>query len=415
MSAINSAPTPLERIEWWVSCVGGCVICGSPMEYPVSTSSNVSRRRSDVDMLLFKNGLLLPMESGHLIDRYILDNATTAYDWLATESHWSAMKVKNTRRWDEEMNNTLLEHVEEARNRTVPVCRDCNVAMTNVQSEITTVFYGMLKPRWFVNNQIPYKELKATKSKATRSVAKVMEAVFVFLDLIPDSASVARGWVRFGQVDTSSRLPTQRKFLEDVDLSTEQLNRLWELDQKAGKISRWNDKVYPKLRGVEVLDRAQTSKTGVISHFTKKKTSGPWEFTVLWDSTGTEETIPFADMLVRIQFAKSVQTLQKDSTATSGSDDDDGDGARESEKGSSADSGAGGKSPPPLASIGREGVARSSVASLGSDSTDSGLDSPSGESSSDSESDGQTKHVGQWQSMTASALVGDDHRRKNMV
>eukprot|EP00961_Rhodomonas_salina_P134213 1805199-Rhodomonas_salina.1 len=183
MSAINAAPSLLERTEWWTSCVGGCVVCASPMEYPGSGSS-AARRRSDVDMLLFKHWLLLPMESGHLIDRYILDNASVAADWI-TDKRLKDIKLRTNGAWDETANAEMLEYVDEAQRRTVPVCRDCNVAMTNVQAEITTVFYGILQHKWFEDRLVPYKALRAQRSKTARSAAKIMEAVFVFFTLVP--------------------------------------------------------------------------------------------------------------------------------------------------------------------------------------------------------------------------------------
>ncbi len=122
------------------------------------------------------------MEAGHLIDRYILDNASSAYDWLDS-NRLKNLNLDVKGRWSTETNDTLLQYVDEAHKTTVPVCRDCNIAMTNVQSEITVVFYGILRRSWFLNGVVPRKELKSKKSKSTRSLAKTIEAVFTFFTL----------------------------------------------------------------------------------------------------------------------------------------------------------------------------------------------------------------------------------------
>eukprot|EP00961_Rhodomonas_salina_P286766 3875142-Rhodomonas_salina.1 len=54
--------------------MGLCTVCGAPLQFPGKVESGKSRVRTDLDTLLFKYGLFNTLESGHLIDRYILDN-----------------------------------------------------------------------------------------------------------------------------------------------------------------------------------------------------------------------------------------------------------------------------------------------------------------------------------------------------
>eukprot|EP00961_Rhodomonas_salina_P297882 3937581-Rhodomonas_salina.3 len=178
MSAIYNVATLEERINWWTSSLGGCLVCGAPLQYPFEGEGRALTVKSDIETLLFKYGLANGMEAGHLIDRYVLNNILAVND-----NHIRDLKLNVQSKWDKNDDVLLANMVEQALNFTIPVCRDCNMAMTKIQSNILTTFYGVLNPDWFNDGRIPFEHLK--KIGKRMSNAKVLEAIFVFFTLEP--------------------------------------------------------------------------------------------------------------------------------------------------------------------------------------------------------------------------------------
>eukprot|EP00961_Rhodomonas_salina_P299607 3939066-Rhodomonas_salina.1 len=119
------------------------------------------------------------MENGHLIDRYILNNIRN----ITSKDIPEEARLNIDTSWTVEDEIGVTKLADEADKNTVPVCRDCNILMTNVNSETVAVYYGLFRASWFKGNRVPIETL-STKSKKL-STAKMLEAVFLFFTLQP--------------------------------------------------------------------------------------------------------------------------------------------------------------------------------------------------------------------------------------
>eukprot|EP00961_Rhodomonas_salina_P106943 1440051-Rhodomonas_salina.1 len=119
------------------------------------------------------------MEEGHLIDRYIVENMRR----VQSADYLRAANLRKQDMWDPHMGAKLSRLLDESMKTTVPVCKDCNMAMTKENSEVLAVFHGILRAAWFVDGVIPFNTLRTTRKNL--SVPKTLEAIFIFFTLQP--------------------------------------------------------------------------------------------------------------------------------------------------------------------------------------------------------------------------------------
>eukprot|EP00961_Rhodomonas_salina_P174530 2354123-Rhodomonas_salina.3 len=182
MSAFNVSISPMQRKEWWVSTLGRCTVCGGALEFPLTSSVSghvMLLKHTHTSSLLFKYDLVSPMENGHLIDRYILNNIRN----ITSKDIPEEAKLNIDTNWTVEDEIGVTKLADEADKNTVPVCRDCNILMTNVNSETVAVYYGLFRASWFKGQRVPIETLVAKSKKM--STAKMLEAVFLFFTLQP--------------------------------------------------------------------------------------------------------------------------------------------------------------------------------------------------------------------------------------
>eukprot|EP00961_Rhodomonas_salina_P175740 2369516-Rhodomonas_salina.1 len=205
MATINDTVSQAVRIGWWTRVFGGCVICGAPLEHPLHAGLKSLVRRSDVDAILFKYGLLHELEGGHLIDTYLLTIMDNANETLV-----SRLKLNVSGMWSSEQSLQLSRRTLEAKKRVVPVCKECNGVMTRAQSEALVVYHSLLQPLWFANHHIPYTDLRGCAVKSQNSNAKALEAIFTFFKLLPPKPSEMGKQVETSNVPMHSTSPPQR-------------------------------------------------------------------------------------------------------------------------------------------------------------------------------------------------------------
>eukprot|EP00961_Rhodomonas_salina_P161329 2171738-Rhodomonas_salina.1 len=190
MSGITVQPNIHERRDWWYSCIGSCCVCGVPLQFPLGDEGHSLQQRTDVDTLLFQYGLLHAVDAGHLIDRYILDTTRRFIkDGLGKGGlqRFHGLHLKTGHDWLTSMHDfeRLDSLIAQAERFTVPICHDCNMAMTKIESDIAVLFYSVLRPEYFDNERIPFEFLQ--QKRAHDSKAKQLQAIFIFTDMLPES------------------------------------------------------------------------------------------------------------------------------------------------------------------------------------------------------------------------------------